>query len=234
MACQYYHLCAGLKVGIDGAVHIVQAIWDGNSTTEDWIFLLVDAKNAFKNINGIGILWTVRHLWPSGARFVFTFYRHWSSLILRNGNGTFSFMHSKEGVTQGDPLAMIAYSIGILPLIKNLKREIPDVTQPWYTDDAGALGMFAIIDTSFNSLTRQGPGRIYYPEPSKSVLIIHLENLEAVKEFRERHVFKVCTGARYLGGYIRGNESNHNCMIYSTLTWENNNRTIRKTAGEYP
>ena len=30
-----------------------------------------------------------------------------------------SFMYSIEGVAQVDPLVMIAYSIGILPLIKN-------------------------------------------------------------------------------------------------------------------
>ena len=29
-------------------------------------------------------------------------------------------------------------------LIKNLKRDITDVTQPWYADYAGELGMFAI------------------------------------------------------------------------------------------
>ena len=42
---------------------------------------------------------------------------------------------------------MIAYGIGILPLIKNLKREIPDVTQTWYADNNGALGIFARIET---------------------------------------------------------------------------------------
>ena len=77
---------------------------------------------------------------------------------------------------------------------------ILDVTQPWYADDAGDLGTFARIETYFNSLTRQVPGRGYYPKPSKSVLIIRPDNLEAGKEFRERHGSKVCTGARYLGG----------------------------------
>ena len=88
----------------------------------------MDAKNAFNEINQVGILLTVRHLWPSGARFVFNFYRHWSSFILRNGNGTAIILHSREGVTQGGTLAMIEYGIGILPLIKNLKRAIPDVS----------------------------------------------------------------------------------------------------------
>ena len=67
---------------------------------------------------------------------------------------------------------MITYRISILPLIKNIKREIPDVTQPWYNDDAGALGTFAILETYFYLLTRQGMGGGYYPEPSKSVLIV--------------------------------------------------------------
>ena len=34
---------------------------------------------------------------------------------------------------------MFAYGIDILPLIKNMISEFPDVTQPWYADDAGAL-----------------------------------------------------------------------------------------------
>ena len=67
---------------------------------------------------------------------------------------------------------MIAYGIGILPLIKNFKLEIPDATQPWYTDYAGALGTFARLETYFDSLTYQGPGQGYHPKPSKSVLIV--------------------------------------------------------------
>ena len=82
-------------------------------------------------------------------------------------------MHSIEGVKQGDPLVMIAYGIGILSLIKNLKHGLPDITHPYYTDDAGALYTFEIIKTYFNSLARQGPGRGYHPEMSKIVLIVH-------------------------------------------------------------
>ena len=96
---------------------------------------------------------------------------------------------------QGEPLVMIMHVISILPLFKNLKREIPDVTQPLYADDAGSLGMFVIIETCFNSLTHQVPGRRYYLEPSKSILIVHPEDIGVRKEFGARHGFKVCTGA---------------------------------------
>ena len=80
--------------------------------------------------------------------------------------------------------------------------------------------MFARLAAYFDSLTGQGPGHGYYPEPPKSVLIVFLENLEAGKEFRARHRFKVCMGTRYLGGYIGDDESKRNWMRERTLMWE--------------
>ena len=62
-------------------------------------------------------------------------------------------MHSREGVIQGVPLAMITYGLGIIPLIKNLKTAHPGITQPWYAEDAGALGTFGNIEEYFNCLT---------------------------------------------------------------------------------
>ena len=70
MEFQDDQLCSGLKVVIDSSIHGVQALWDENSSTEEWGFLLVDTKNALNQINRVRMLWTVRHLWPSGARFV--------------------------------------------------------------------------------------------------------------------------------------------------------------------
>ena len=148
-------------MGIDGAVHGVQAIWDTKPTIEDWGFLLVDTKNAFNEINRTGMLWKVHHLLPYRSRFIFNRYHHWSSIVLLNGNGMASFLHSREGATQGDPLAMVAYCIVILPLIKSLKSEFTDVTQPWYDDDAGALGTFANVKLYFNLLKLFGPERRY-------------------------------------------------------------------------
>ena len=58
---------------------------------------------------------------------------------------------------------MVAYSIVILPVIKKLKAEHPDITQPWYNDDADALGMFGNIDLYFNFLKYSVPGCGYTP-----------------------------------------------------------------------
>ena len=71
--------------------------------------------------------------------------------------GSGQFLHSKQGVTQGDPMAMIAYSIGVLTLIRELRDAHPRVTQPCYGDDAGAEGSFGNILAHFKDLQVCGP-----------------------------------------------------------------------------
>ena len=90
-------------------------------------------------------------------------------------------------MTQGEPLEMITYGIGILPLINNLKYEIPDVTHTGYTENAIVLGMFAIIETYLNLVTRADTIK----KPSKSILLVHRDNIKAVKDFGACHLFKV-------------------------------------------
>ena len=84
-------------------------------------------------------------------------------------------------MTQVDPLAMVAYGIGIILLIKHLKAEFTGFTQPQYSENAGALSTFKKFELYFNYLKRFGLGRGYYPEPSKSVLIVHPDNIESGK-----------------------------------------------------
>ena len=103
------------------------------------------------------MLWEVRHDWPSGAQFSFNCYRHWSTLVTRADNGNGHFLHRKEGVNQGDPLAMVTYGLGIPPLIQNLQTAQPRVTQPWYTNDAGAGGNCADIRRHLDGLMVREP-----------------------------------------------------------------------------
>ena len=99
------------------------------------------------------------------------------------GDGSVHFLHSKEGLTQGDPLAMIADGIGVLPLIRELREAHPRVTQPWYADDAGACGTFAEVQAHFQDLQVRGPARGYYPEPTKSILVVTPGNVARAKEY---------------------------------------------------
>ena len=145
-----------------------------------------------------------------------------------------SFLHSREGVMQGDPLAMMNYIIGVLPLIKQLKSEYPDVTQPWFTDNAGALGTFNKIEYYLNLLIWFGPGRGYYPKPLKIILIVHPKNPASGKDFGLSHGLKICTGAEYLGGFIGDKESKPEWLKDRTSMWEKNIRAITKVSGKFP
>ena len=51
---------------------------------------------------------------------------------------------------QGDSLAVVAYGIVIIPLIKCLKLTYPDIMHIWYADNSGALGMFNNLKQYFN------------------------------------------------------------------------------------
>ena len=104
-------------------------------------------------------------------------------------------LHSKEGVTQGDPLAMIAYGIGVLPLIRVLRSDHLQVYQPWYADDAGAGGTFRDIMAHFRDLQLKGPARGYFPEPTKGILVVSEQNVPRAKEYFRRMGVQVVTGS---------------------------------------
>ena len=86
---------------------------------------------------------------------------------------------------------MVSYGIVVLPLIKHLKAELTNITQPWYADNAGAIGTFTNVKLYFNCLKQFGPGRGCHPKLSKSVLIVPPVNIEAKKRFGLSHGFKI-------------------------------------------
>ena len=65
--------------------------------------------------------------------------------MIREGNVTGNFLHSKAEVTWGYPLTMIIYVLGILTLIQELLTVHLGVTQPCHADDSGAVGTLAGI-----------------------------------------------------------------------------------------
>ena len=96
-------------------------------------------------------------------------------------DGSGQFLHSKEGVTQGEPLAMIAYGIGFLPLIREIREENPRNTQPWYVVDAGAGGAFNHILAHLQDIQARYPPRGYSPDPTKSILVVSPRNVPGVE-----------------------------------------------------
>eukprot|EP00957_Ditylum_brightwellii_P017145 1292717-Ditylum_brightwellii.AAC.1 len=140
------HLCSGLHPGIDGGIHSMNVLWNNYGNEENWGILLVDAYNVLNDLNCMVILWHVHHIWPSGTCYLFNTYRYWKILVIRGGTN----IHSKEGVTQGDPLAMLLYALGVLPIIEHLEKYCKDdddcncclllLLQVWYADESADAG----------------------------------------------------------------------------------------------
>jgi hypothetical protein len=97
---------------------------------------------------------------------------------------------------------MVAYGLSLLPLIRQLKDEFPDIFQPWYADDAGGRGNFRRIRAYFIRLVELDPEYGYFPEPSKSILAVREHSKAAAEAYFEDLSFTIVTGARYLGGFV--------------------------------
>ena len=85
MICGSDQLCAGVRMGIEGAIHTIGDL--NEHAVSDWGLLMIDATNAFiKN----ALLLNIQHLWPRASRYVFNTYRGWSSLVLGDSSFLFS------------------------------------------------------------------------------------------------------------------------------------------------
>ena len=77
-------------------------------------------------------------------------------------------LYSKEGVTQGDPLVMVLYGLGLLPFSRALSSRAPMARQFWYADDARVGAKLSFIREFWTHQYELGPRYRYCPEPTKN------------------------------------------------------------------
>ena len=142
--------------------------------------------------------------------------------------------HSKEGMTQGDPLSMITYGIEILPLNRELRRAHLCVTQVWYADDAGAGGNFEHILAHLRYLQARGLPRGYYPELTKSILVRVLRNVAREEEFFLGMGIQVVTGHRYIRGFIGDREVEKRWLANKITGWAESVETLSGVSRKHP
>ena len=116
--------------------------------------------------------------------------------------GSESFFYTKKGVTQVDPLSMFMYPVSSLPLISSLDH-LYQLTQVWYADDASACGNLDSLREWFYILKESGPSFGYFPEPSKSFLVVDDKQLSRATEAFSGFGINVVCCRRLLEGVIR-------------------------------
>ena len=160
-------LSCGMQSEVEGAIHAMSALYDDHSN-DGLSFLLMDAANAFNSVSRAAALWNAQALWPNCSHFLFNMYRSYAFLLLKSCN---EMLLSREGVTQGDPLSMLFYSVATLPLVTALKGD-GCWFQSWYADDSVCAGSLGDIRCWLDRLLELGPSYGYFPEPHKSYLVV--------------------------------------------------------------
>jgi hypothetical protein len=117
--------------------------------------------------------------------------------IFMNDDGSFFELLSREGTTQGCPLAMAMYALALIPLIQSVKSHCKQV---WYADDATGCDRFAALRTWFDWLLIKGPVFGYFPKPAKCILVTKPDRVEeAQKYFKNTGVEIVTDGSKATG-----------------------------------
>ena len=116
-------------------------------------------------------------------------------------SGSNCLLYSKEGTIQGDPLSMAFYAIGLLPLIRDLK-DLQRWIQVWYADDSNCAGKLELLRIWLDTLILKGPIFGYFPEPSKSAIVVTSEFVQEAQDLFYDIGVPVTRSHCLLGGHI--------------------------------
>ncbi len=220
-------LAAGLQAGIEGGTHAATEFWQQQAHQPEFGFLSLYAQNAFNELDHNMMLYVVCHLWPAGARFTFNCYQYQAVIHLHDAiAGIAHTLLSKTGVTQGDPIAMLLYSITVLPLIRRLRELFSDLLHIWYANDGDAAGPIPRLRKFLSVVQHLGEPYGHKVQVDKCKLITPQANLRAAtRSFPQRHTssryprLKIVHGARFLGSFLGEPDLCHQWIDEKTTSW---------------
>ena len=137
------------------------------------------------------------------STYVKNCYRSPSRLFISGSNQEIS---SAEGTTQGDPLAMPSYAIGVVPMLPLIVDD-SDTKQAAFADDLCGAGRLQSLQKWWARIEQTGPLFGYFPKATKSWLVVKDEKLEEAKVmFADTNLKITASGRRYLGSFIGNQE----------------------------
>ena len=223
-ACGCQQLCGGQVSGIEAAVHSVR---DMLNADQEQALLLVDASNAFNSLNRQVVLQNIRRTCPIIARILINTYRNPTELFMDGDS-----LWSQEGTTQGDPLAMAMYGLATIPLIRRLDAHCKQV---WYADDSAAIGPLDKVKLWWDTLLNEGPKYGYYPNSTKTWLVVEESQLESANDIFSNTGVNVTTEGRpYLGAAIGTRSYVDKYMKGKVDQWVSTVETLSSIANSQP
>ena len=222
-------VCAGHEAGCEAAVHAMRNMFDEQETEA---VLLIDAANAFNSVNRNVFLHNINVICPAIAIYVNNCYSLPSRLFIIGG----CEIKSSEGTTQGDPIAMAVYAIAIIPLmlmILEVTNQLPDTKTKMaaYADDFSAAGSVGNLLYWWETLCKLGPKFGYYPEASKSWLIVKPQSMtKATRTFYKTDIKITKNGKRHLGAVIGSATYRDEYVSEKVIQWSDEIRLLSKIA----
>ena len=173
-------VCAGHSAESEAATHAMNQVF--NEEGADGV-LLIDATNAFNQMNRAMAMHNIRITCKEIALYIINTYRSPSRLFISDEGEIFP----QEGTTQGDPLAIPWYAINSNHMISSLRASIPQVKQVWLADDSAGGGSIESLYKWYKSLCEEGRKFGYIVNGAKSWLIVKNSELakSAKKVFRD-------------------------------------------------
>ena len=163
--------------------------------------LLIDASNAFNTLNRKVLLHNIQYICPPMTKYVRNCYTIPSRLFVTGG----SEISSSEGTTQGDPLAMPVYAIGIIPLLAAINpNPCSSIKHVAYADDLGGIGKIPQLRSWWDKIVDMGPKLGYYPNAAKTWLVVKSEKIlqKAKQTFASTKINVTTEGIKYLESFI--------------------------------
>ena len=115
---------------------------------------------------------------------------------------------STEGTTQGDPMGVLMYALGVMPLIHKLNSR--SITLIWYSDDACACSSLQDLHQWWDDLLSLGPNCGYYINTSKCFLLLK----------NNSHVFNILVLMMDTNtGSAIGTDDFTRCFLLNVQTW---------------
>ena len=218
-------LCAGQPAGSEAGVYALANVF---SSLDSEAVLLVDASNAFNQLNRQQALRNIPVLCPPLACLVTNIYRAAAPLFVGG-----EVIYSREGTTQGDPLAMAIFAIAVRPLIDRLTAA--KAIQVWFADDAASGGKLVAIRLWWDMLVRYGPLFGYYVNVSKSWLLVKTAKLQdATTIFAGTGLNVTTSGVQHLGAPLGDDSFRASFVAEKVNNWKDELTRLAEIAAVQP
>ena len=211
-------VCAGQQGGGEAAIHAMSEIFQESEVDA---VILVDAKNAFNNINRDAMLHNIKMRCPTLSRYVENTYGTPSDLFIEGGDNVNDVIKSEEGTTQGDPVAMAMYAIGLSVLQDSLAFEKTNIKSVAYADDYIGAGTIQNLHEWWYKLENMGKKFGYITNAEKSWLIVKPAKEEAARElFKNSSIQITSEGHEHLGAVIGSEQFKNEYVKMKVEEWK--------------